>query len=256
MLNQEMVVFFVSIFFVVVIIIIFLIFLLTGLKTVTEYKRLIVFRFGRYKKTIGPGIVFIWPFDKTEEVDLRIKTADIAKQDIITKDNIPITIDTSVFYKVVNPEYAKTKIENYIRAIYNYIQGALRDVIGIMELDEILTQRERISQEIRNVVDEETREWGIEITQIKTQQIELPENMKRAMAVQAEKEREKRASIIASEGELGAAQNIAKAAELLSSSSAAIQLRTLQTIQDIAHEPSQKIIIFMPTEIGKILKNL
>ena len=157
---------------------------------------------------------------------------------------------------MINPEYAKTKIENHIRAVYNYIQGALRDVIGNMELDEVLTQREKISKEIRKVVDEETREWGIEITQIKIQQIELPENMKRAMAVQAEKEREKRASIIASEGELEAAKNIAKAAELLSETPAAIQLRTLQTIQDISHEPSQKIIIFMPSDIGSLLKKL
>jgi len=125
-----------------------------------------------------------------------------------------------------------------------------------MELDEVLTQREKISQEIRKVVDEETREWGIEITQIKIQQIELPENMKRAMAVQAEKEREKRATIIASEGEYEAAHNIAKAAELLSVHPAAIQLRTLQTIQDISHEPSQKIVIFMPSDITSLLKKV
>lgn len=189
-------------------------------------------------------------------VDLRIKTLDISKQDIITKDNIPITADTSVFYKVINPQYATTKIENFMRAVFNYTQGALRDVIGGMALDEILTQRERVSQEIRKVVDEETREWGIEISQIKIQQIELPQTMKRAMAVEAEKEREKRASIIASEGELESAKNIAAAAELLAQNSAAIQLRTLQTIQDISHEPSQKIIIFMPSDIGNLLKKL
>ena len=256
MLFQVQVAIYIFIIFLVIFLIIFLIILFSGLKIVTEYNRLIIFRFGRYKKTAGPGFVFTWPFDKSLSVDLRIKTADIAKQDVITKDNIPITIDTSVFYKIVNPEYTTTKIVNVQRAIFNYVQGALRDVIGMMELDEILTLRERIANEIRNVVDEETREWGIQITQIKTQQIELPENMKRAMAVQAEKEREKRASIIASEGELEAAVNIAKAAELLSNTPAAIQLRTLQTIQDIAHEPSQKIIIFMPSAIGKILKNL
>lgn len=190
------------------------------------------------------------------EVDLRIKTLDISKQDIITKDNIPITADTSVFYKVINPQYATTKIENFVRAVFNYTQGALRDVIGGMALDEILTQREKISQEIRKVVDEETREWGIEISQIKIQQIELPQTMKRAMAVEAEKEREKRASIIASQGELESAKNIADAAKLLSQSPAAIQLRTLQTILDISKEPSQKIVIFMPTEIGNLLKKL
>ncbi len=189
-------------------------------------------------------------------IDLRIKTLDISKQDIITKDNIPVTADTSVFYKVINPQYATTKIENFVRAVFNYTQGALRDVIGGMALDEILTQREKISQEIRKVVDEETREWGIQISQIKIQQIELPQTMKRAMAVEAEKEREKRASIIASQGELESAKNIAEAAKLLSQSPSAIQLRTLQTILDISKEPSQKIVIFMPTEIGNLLKKL
>lgn len=231
--------------------------ILSGLRTVIEYKRLIIFRFGKYKRIVGPGIIYKFPLiEKSMEVDLRIKTLDISKQDIITKDNIPFTADTSVFYKVINPQYATTKIENFVRAVFNYTQGALRDVIGGMALDEILTQREKISQEIRKVVDEETREWGIEISQIKIQQIELPQTMKRAMAVEAEKEREKRASIIASQGELESAKNIAEAAKLLSQSPAAIQLRTLQTILDISKEPSQKIVIFMPTEIGNLLKKL
>jgi len=231
--------------------------ILSGLRTVIEYKRLIIFRFGKYKRIVGPGIIYKFPLiEKSMEVDLRIKTLDISKQDIITKDNIPVTADTSVFYKVINPQYATTKIENFVRAVFNYTQGALRDVIGGMALDEILTQREKISQEIRKVVDEETREWGIEISQIKIQQIELPQTMKRAMAVEAEKEREKRASIIASQGELESAKNIADAAKLLSQSPAAIQLRTLQTILDISKEPSQKIVIFMPTEIGNLLKKL
>ncbi len=241
--------------FVGVVFFILLITLLRGFKTVKEYNRLIIFRFGRYKRTIGPGIVYVLPLIETSVVtDLRIKTLDIAKQDVITKDNIPVTVDTSVFYKVVNPEFAVTKIENLMRAVFNYVQGALRDVIGSMALDTILTQREKISQEIRKVVDEETREWGIQISQIKIQQIELPESMKRAMAVEAEKEREKRATIIASEGELESAKNLSKAAEILANNPTAIQLRTLQTILDISHEPSQKIVIFMPTEIGSLLK--
>jgi len=242
------------IFLIVFVLIIIVCIIASSIKIVTEYERIIVFRFGKYRRTDGPGIVFVLPFiEHSERVDMRIKTLDIARQEIITKDNIPMTIDTSVFYKVINPEYAKTKIENYVRAVLNYTQGALRDVIGNMELDEVLTQRERISSEIRRVVDEETREWGIEISQIKIQQIELPENMKRAMAVQAEKEREKRASIIASEGELEASKNIAEAGRILSETPSAIQLRTLQTIQDIAQEPSQKILIFLPTQIGKLL---
>ncbi|TFG00165.1 MAG: slipin family protein [Promethearchaeota archaeon] len=230
-----------------------IILLASSLKTVTEYERLIVFRFGKYNRTIGPGLVFIYPIIETKSrVDMRIKTLDISKQEIITRDNIPITLDTSVFYKVINPEYATTRIENYMRAVLNYTQGALRDVIGNMELDEVLTQRERITKEIRKVVDEETRDWGIEITQIKIQQIELPENMKRAMAVQAEKEREKRASIIASEGEFESSKNIAKAAEVLAKTPGAIKIRTLQTIKDIAQEPSQKIVIFLPSEISEL----
>ncbi len=241
---------------IIIVLIVFILgILVSGIKIVPEYKRRIVFRFGKYKKTVGPGIVVVLPgIEKSLEVDMRIKTQDIARQDIITKDNIPITADTSVFYKVINPEYARVKIENYMKAIMNYTQGALRDVIGSMELDEVLTQREKISQEIRKVVDEETREWGVEITQIKIQQIELPQTMKRAMAVQAEKEREKRAAIIASEGELSASKNIAEAARLLSQSPAGIQLRTLQTIQDISHEPSQKIVILMPNDISNLLK--
>ena len=240
-----------------VIIFILVVTLLRGFKTVKEYKRLIVFRFGRYKRTIGPGIVFVIPWIETNVViDLRIKTLDIAKQDTITRDNIPVTVDTSVFYKIINPEYATTKIENLMRAVFNYTQGAIRDVIGGMALDSILTQREKISQEIRKVVDEDTQEWGIQITQIKIQQIELPESMKRAMAVEAEKEREKRATIIASEGEVESAKNMARAAEILANSPVAIQLRTLQTILDISHEPSQKIVIFMPTDIGNLLKKL
>ena len=240
-----------------VIIFILVVTLLRGFKTVKEYNRLIIFRFGRYKRTIGPGIVFVIPLIETSVViDLRIKTLDIAKQDTITRDNIPVTVDTSVFYKIINPEYATTKIENLMRAVFNYTQGAIRDVIGGMALDSILTQREKISQEIRKVVDEDTQEWGIQITQIKIQQIELPESMKRAMAVEAEKEREKRATIIASEGELESAKNMAKAADILANSPIAIQLRTLQTILDISHEPSQKIVIFMPTDIGNLLKKL
>ncbi len=240
---------------VVTISVIILIIMGVSLKTVTEYRRLVIFRFGRYKRTVGPGIIFLLPvIEKGIKIDLRIKTLDIARQEIISKDNIPITIDTSVFYRVINPEYATTKIENFMRAVLNYTQGALRDVIGNMELDEVLTQREKISREIRKVVDEETRDWGIQITQIKIQQIELPENMKRAMAVQAEKEREKRAAIIASEGEYEASKNIAEAAKILSQTPGALSLRTLQTIQDISQEPSQKIIIFMPSEISNFLK--
>jgi len=238
-----------------VVIFVLVITLLRGFKTVKEYNRLIIFRFGRYKRTIGPGIVFVVPLIETSVlIDLRIKTLDIAKQDIITRDNIPVTVDTSVFYKVINAEYATTKIENLMRAVFNYTQGALRDVIGSMALDTILTQREKISQEIRKVVDEDTQEWGIKITQIKIQQISLPDSMKRAMAVEAEKEREKRATIIASEGEVESAKNMAKAAEILANSPVAIQLRTLQTILDISHEPSQKIVIFMPSDLGSLLK--
>jgi len=241
---------------IVIVVLIFLAcFLLAGIKVILEYERLIIFRLGKYKRTIGPGVVYVLPIlEKTRKVDLRIVTADIPRQEVITRDNIPVLANTVVYFKVEKPSDAIIKIENYAYAVRQYTQAALRDVVGNMELDSVLTERDKIASDIRGIVDQETNEWGIDIKSIKIQEIELPAEMKRAMAKQAEAEREKRAAIIASEGELASAKNLAEAASIMSSQPGALQLRTLQTIRDISQDPSEKIVIFMPSEIGNILK--
>lgn len=233
------------------------IWMLSGIKVILEYERLVIFRLGRYVRTIGPGVVYIFPLiEISRKVDLRIITQDIPRQEIITKDNIPVLANTVVYFKVERPEDAIIKIENYVYAVRQYTQAALRDVVGNMELDAILTERDKIANDIRNTVDKETSEWGIDIKSIKIQEIELPSEMKRAMAKQAEAEREKRAAIIKSEGERDAAENLRLAAEMLSSEPGALQIRTLQTIRDISQDPSEKIVIFMPGGIESAIKKL
>jgi len=240
---------------IIFVVIFFSCWLLAGIKVILEYERLIIFRLGKYKRTIGPGVVYILPiFEKSQKVDLRIVTADIPRQEVITRDNIPVLANTVVYFKVERPSDAIIKIENFAYAVRQYTQAALRDVVGNMELDGVLTERDKIAADIRAIVDQETNEWGIDIKSIKIQEIELPAEMKRAMAKQAEAEREKRAAIIASEGELASAKNLAEAAKLMTSEPGALQLRTLQTIRDISQDPSEKIVIFMPSEIGNILK--
>ena len=228
-----------------------------GIKVVLEYERLIIFRLGRYRRTVGPGLVYVMPgLEKSRKVDLRIVTADIPRQEIITRDNIPVLANTVVYYKVQRPADAINKIENYAYAVRQYTQAALRDVVGNMELDGVLTLREKVAKDIKEIVDAETDNWGIDISAIKIQEIELPAEMKRAMAKQAEAERDKRAQIIQSEGEVKAAENLRKAADLLAGSPGALQLRTLQTIRDISQDPSEKLVIFMPNGIEDVVKKI
>jgi len=230
---------------------------LSGIKVALEYERLVIFRLGRYKRTIGPGLIYVIPIIETaRKVDLRIITQDIPRQEVMTRDNIPVLANTVVYFKVEKPEDAVIKIENYVYAVRQYTQAALRDTMGTMELDQVLIERDRIAIDIQRIVDKETSEWGIDIKGIKIQEIELPAEMKRAFAKQAEAERAKRAIIIQSEGEFIAATNLANAAEKLSKQRGALQLRTLQTIRDIAQDPSEKIVIFMPDEITDIVKKV
>ena len=223
-------------------------FFLSGLRVLIEYERAVVFRLGRYKRVTGPGIIYFIPLlERIHKVDLRIKTSDIPRQEVITKDNIPLLANTVVYFRVERPADAIIKIEDVEFAVKQYTQAALRDVVGNAELDFVLTEREKIASSIRKIVDAETSGWGVNIESIKIQEIELPAEMKRAMAKQAEAEREKRAVIITAEGELKASENLRKAAVNLSKNAAAIQLRTLQTIRDIAADPSEKIVLFMPS---------
>jgi regulator of protease activity HflC (stomatin/prohibitin superfamily) len=240
---------------VIFVILILLGFALSGLKVAMEYERLVIFRLGKYKRTIGPGVVWVMPwFEKSMKLDMRILTQEIPPQQIMTRDNIPVSVESVVYFKVEHPEHAIIKIRNYLNAVRQLTQASLRDVIGGMELDHVLTKRDKIASDIRDIVDKETEEWGIDIKTIKIQEIGLPSDMKRAMAAQAEAEREKRAAIIGAQGELEAAKNIAEAAALMAEEPAAIHLRTLQTIRDISHDPSQKIIIFMPSSVEEFFK--
>lgn len=226
--------------------------LFSGLRMLYQYERGVVFTLGKFSNIREPGLTFIFPIIQSmRKVDIRIKTAEVPRQEVITKDNIPILVNAVVYFKVINPESAIIKIEDYIFAIRQYTQAALRDVIGNNDMDFVLQEREKVADAIKEIVDSETSEWGLDVESIKIQEIELPAEMKRAMAKQAEAERERRAVIIASQGELSASENLRQAAQNLSKSSGALTLRTLQTIRDIAADPSEKIILFMPTEIGE-----
>jgi regulator of protease activity HflC (stomatin/prohibitin superfamily) len=228
-----------------------------GLVLIYQYERGVVFMLGKYQGTREPGLNFVIPIlQKIIKVDMRILTADIPRQEVMTKDNIPMLVNAVVYFKVISPEDAIIKIRDYSFAIRQYTQAALRDVIGNSEMDFVLTERESIAGSIREIVDAETDGWGIDVESIKIQEVELPAEMKRAMAKQAEAERERRAVIIASQGELSASENLKNAAKNLAESQGALHLRTLQTIRDISADPSEKIVIFMPSELGSVVSSL
>ncbi len=224
--------------------------ILASIKILQEYERGVLFTLGRYSGTLGPGLNIIIPIIQTiTKVDLRITTIDIPTQTTITKDNVSVKINGVVYFRVINPEKAVLKIDNYIYATANYAQTILRDVVSGITLDELLEKREEVAQQIRRLVDEKTDEWGIDITDIKLQDISLPASMERAMAVQAEAERERRAIIIKSEGEKIAAKTYLEAANMISKNKNALALRILQTLSDISKDPSQKFIFVLPIEM-------
>ena len=229
--------------------------LLSGIRLLYQYERGVVFTLGKFTEVKNPGLQWIIPaVQNMRKMDMRIKTADIPRQEVMTKDNISILSNAVVYFRVEKPEDAVIKIEDFEYAVRQYTQTALRDVIGNHELDLVLTERERIASSIKEIVDAETSGWGVDIESIKIQEIELPAEMKRAIAKQAEAERERRAMIIAAEGELTASESLRKAADNLSPT--AVHLRTLQTIRDIAADPSEKIILVLPSDYGTVLEKL
>lgn len=238
--------------------IIFLAFIfLIGIRIVDQYERGVVLTFGRYTGTYTPGFRWIFPIvQRMIKVDLRIRAVDIPQQEAITRDNVPVGINAVVYFKVDNAEDAVLKIQNYSYAVSQYAMAALRDIIGGVELDELLTERERIAEEIKKIVDIATDGWGIDVTDIKMQDIELPADMKRAMAKQAESEREKRAVIIKAEGELKAADNLAAAAAKLKAVPGGLSLRTLETIENLQPDPSKTVIFALPVEVFEGIKAL
>lgn len=231
--------------------------ILRGIRLLYEYERGVVFTLGKYTSTRQPGLTIVVPIIQSmRKVDMRIKTAEIPRQEVMTRDNIPMLVNAVVYFKVVKPEDAIIKIEDYAFAIRQYTQAALRDVIGNSEMDFVLTEREQIAESIKEIVDSETDGWGIDVESIKIQEVELPAEMKRAMAQQAEAERERRAVIITSQGELEASKNLMEAARNLAKSEGAMHLRTLQTIRAIAADPSEKIVLFVPSDLGRVAKSV
>jgi regulator of protease activity HflC (stomatin/prohibitin superfamily) len=234
-----------------------IVFGLGGLRIIDEYERGVVLTLGRYNKTLTPGLRWIFPgIQRIVKVDMRITTVDVPRQEAITKDNVPVGVNAVLYFKVNRAEDAILKIRNFRYAVSQYALAALRDIIGGVELDTLLTEREGIASEIKKVVDVETDPWGIDVTAIKMQDVELPAGMKRAMAAQAESEREKRAIIIKSEGEIRAAENLKKAAGILSSTSGGMSLRTLETIDKLHPDPSKTIIFALPVEVLEGLKTI
>ncbi len=230
--------------------ILFGLFLLGGIRVIFEYKRALKFRFGKYIKTLQPGLRWIIPLVETIQiVDIRVITINIVSQEVMTEDNVPCSIDGVVFFKVLDPEKAVLEVEEYKFAITQLSQAALRDVCGKVELDTILSKREEMGNNIKKIVMEETLKWGIDIIDVKIKDIQLPENMKRMMANQAEAERSRRARIILAVAEEQAAGKLLEAGKLIDQSPSAIKLRLYQTLSTIASEKNSTILFPFPEEV-------
>lgn len=236
------------------VLIVVLLILSQAIKMVNEYERVVIFRLGRLSGVKGPGIFLIIPIiDRAVKIDLRVVTIDVPKQAVITKDNVTVEVDAVVYYKVVEPGAAITQVENYMFATSTLSQTTLRDVLGQMDLDQILSERENINMQIQELLDAYTDPWGIKVTGVTIRDVLLPETMRRAIAKQAEAEREKRARIILAEGEFQAAQKMKDAASLYQGVPTAIKLRELQTLAEIARE--KNLIVVTPSgsvETGNI----
>lgn len=225
--------------------------LLSSLRILWEYERGVVFRLGKLTRAKGPGLVFLVPygFERMRKMDLRIIALDIAPQDTITKDNVSCTVNAVVYFRVVDPAKAVVEVEDYYFATSQIAQTTLRSVVGQSELDELLAQRERINEIVRRIIDLETDPWGIEVTSVEIKDIDLPKEMKRAMAKQAEAERERRGKVIAAEGEFQASRKLASAAKTLSEHPTALQLRFLQTVVEVAAENNSTTLFPVPVDL-------
>ncbi len=236
--------------FTVLIIVIVVLFVLSGIKIINQYERGVILTLGRFSGIRNPGLRIVIPiFQRLIRVDMRSTPIDVPKQEVITKDNVTVGVDAVVYFRVIDAPKAVLETTNYIYATSQFAQAALRDVAGNADLDELLSERERISQQIKEIVDAQTDQWGIDVENVKVQNIELPQDMKRAMAKQAEAERERRAVIITAEGEKAAAAAVAEAAAMLTKTPGGINIRTLQTLEKISEQPSQKTLFVLPADL-------
>ena len=220
-------------------------------RVITEYERGVLFRLGRQKLILGPGFNFIFPLgiDKVRKIDMRTFTIDVPKQEVITKDNVPVQVDAVVYFNVFDPSLAVVKVASYVNSTSLLSQTILRSVLGEHDLDEMLSKREELNGILRKLLDEATDPWGIKVTAVEIKAVELPDSMKRAMARQAEAERERRAKVIAAEGEFQASEKLEQAAVVLSRTPAAIQLRYLQTLVEVAAEKNSTTLFPIPIDL-------
>jgi regulator of protease activity HflC (stomatin/prohibitin superfamily) len=236
---------------VVVVLVILAIFILPqALRILREYERGVIFRLGKLIGAKGPGMIFLIPVvDKMVRMDLRVVTIDVSKQEIMTRDNVPATVDAVVYFRVVNPMDAVVKVENFWKATSLISQTTLRSVLGQSPLDDLLSQRDIINQKLQEIIDRQTEPWGIKVTAVEVKDVALPDSMKRAMAKQAEAERERRAKIVNAEGEFQAAEKMVQAASLISKEPIALQLRYLQTMREMASEHNTTTFLPLPIDL-------
>ena len=240
-----------------VIVILLLLFVVAGLRVVNQYERGVIFVLGRLRGAKGPGVFWVPPFISTmRKIDLRIVTIELPPQEGVTRDNVTVRVSAVVYFYVVNPSDAVNNVLDYYRATVQIAQTTLRNVMGQSELDQLLASREDINRSVQRIIDEHTERWGIKVTAVEVKDVELPQTMQRAMAKQAEAEREKRAKVLLAQGEYQAAQTLADAAELISTQPAALQLRYLQTLTEIAVEKNSTIIFPLPLDLIEPLLDL
>jgi regulator of protease activity HflC (stomatin/prohibitin superfamily) len=239
----------------IIVLAILVLFLLNAIKIVREYERVVIFRLGRLQGAKGPGLFFIIPIvDQVVKVDLRVVTFDVPPQEVITRDNVTVSVNAIVFFRVMSPESAITEVEDYLQATSQISQTTLRSVLGQVELDELLAEREKLNKQLQAIIDEQTDPWGIKVKAVEIKDVRIPQEMQRAIARQAEAERERRSKIISAEGELQAATKLREAAEILQRNPSSLQLRYLQTLVEISSERSTSTIVFpLPLDLMKAL---
>ena len=239
--------------FYILLIVLIIFFLASAIRILREYERGVIFRLGRVIKTKGPGLIILIPIiDKMVKVTLRLVAMDVPSQDVITRDNVSVKVNAVVYFRVMDPTNATIEVENYLFATSQLAQTTLRSVCGQVELDELLSEREKINTELQSILDKHTDPWGIKVTTVEVKHIDLPQEMQRAMAKQAEAERERRAKVINSEGEYQAADKLAQAADIISKHPEALQLRYLQTLREISSENNSTTLFPIPIDLLSI----
>ncbi len=225
-------------------------FLIRAIRVLNEYERGVIFRLGRFLRVKGPGLIIVFPIiDRIVRIGLRLVTMDVPSQDIITKDNVSVKVNAVVYFRIINPERAVIEVENFLFATSQLSQTTLRSVLGQMDLDDLLSEREKINNQIQEILDQATDPWGIKVTNVEVKHVDLPQDMQRAIARQAEAERERRGKVIHAEGEFQASARLAEAANIIGQAPGALQLRFLQTLAEVATEHNSTIIFPLPIDL-------